>query len=295
MWNESAVGWMPDSTRWRASGRPSCAALITHTPFQISADRVRPGRSTRSRGRVLADCQRCPATTSSSSAPVRPVARLPWRCCKPIRRRGWRSSTRRVFHGTRRAATGLRRRRCTCSRSSECPTPLAASCRSGGCGCAARSGARWSPQPREAAYCIPRKVFDARLVEAAQARGAVLIQRRIRTLTIERRRRRPRAGSQRSRGDRCRRRQFDHPPAAFLTAESTEYVCHCHARLCRRSAQSREPGRLPRATHRDGRGGLARICLVVSDQRPGPPRRGERRFRHAAVNARDAAGERLGT
>jgi menaquinone-9 beta-reductase len=40
-------------------------------------------------------------------------------------------------------------------------------------------------QPQEAAYCIPRLVFDARLVEAAQARGAVLIQRRIRTLTIE--------------------------------------------------------------------------------------------------------------
>ena len=40
-------------------------------------------------------------------------------------------------------------------------------------------------QPQEAAYCIPRKVFDARLVEAAPARGAVLIQRRIRTLTID--------------------------------------------------------------------------------------------------------------
>ena len=40
-------------------------------------------------------------------------------------------------------------------------------------------------QPREAAYCIPRLVFDARLVEAAEARGAVVMQRRIRTLTIE--------------------------------------------------------------------------------------------------------------
>jgi menaquinone-9 beta-reductase len=39
-------------------------------------------------------------------------------------------------------------------------------------------------EPREAAYCIPRKVFDARLVEAATSRGAVLLQRRIRTLTV---------------------------------------------------------------------------------------------------------------
>ena len=39
-------------------------------------------------------------------------------------------------------------------------------------------------EPREAAYCIPRKVFDARLVEAATVRGAELIQRRIRTLTV---------------------------------------------------------------------------------------------------------------
>ncbi len=39
-------------------------------------------------------------------------------------------------------------------------------------------------EPREPAYCIPRKVFDARLVEAATARGAELIQRRIRTMTV---------------------------------------------------------------------------------------------------------------
>ena len=39
-------------------------------------------------------------------------------------------------------------------------------------------------EPREVAYCIPREVFDARLVEAATARGAVLIHRRIRSLTI---------------------------------------------------------------------------------------------------------------
>jgi flavin-dependent dehydrogenase len=39
-------------------------------------------------------------------------------------------------------------------------------------------------EPKEAAYCIPRKVFDARLVEAAAARGAHVIQRRIRTLTV---------------------------------------------------------------------------------------------------------------
>jgi geranylgeranyl reductase family protein len=39
-------------------------------------------------------------------------------------------------------------------------------------------------EPREPAYCIPRKVFDARLVDAATARGAQLIQRRIRTLTV---------------------------------------------------------------------------------------------------------------
>jgi menaquinone-9 beta-reductase len=39
-------------------------------------------------------------------------------------------------------------------------------------------------EPREAAYCIPRKVFDARLVDAATARGAELIQRRIRSLDV---------------------------------------------------------------------------------------------------------------
>ncbi len=39
-------------------------------------------------------------------------------------------------------------------------------------------------EPREAAYCIPRKVFDARLVDAATARGALLIRRRIRSLTV---------------------------------------------------------------------------------------------------------------
>ncbi len=39
-------------------------------------------------------------------------------------------------------------------------------------------------QPREAAYCIPRAVFDARLVAAAAARGAEIIQRRIRTLSV---------------------------------------------------------------------------------------------------------------
>jgi geranylgeranyl reductase family protein len=39
-------------------------------------------------------------------------------------------------------------------------------------------------EPQEAAYCIPRKVFDARLVDAATRRGAVLLQRRIRTLTV---------------------------------------------------------------------------------------------------------------
>ena len=39
-------------------------------------------------------------------------------------------------------------------------------------------------EPREPAYCIPRKVFDARLVEAAVARGAELIERRIRALTV---------------------------------------------------------------------------------------------------------------
>jgi geranylgeranyl reductase family protein len=39
-------------------------------------------------------------------------------------------------------------------------------------------------EPREPAYCIPRKVFDARLVDAATARGAELIQRRIRTLNV---------------------------------------------------------------------------------------------------------------
>ncbi len=37
---------------------------------------------------------------------------------------------------------------------------------------------------KEPAYCIPREVFDARLVEAAVARGAELIQRKIRTLTF---------------------------------------------------------------------------------------------------------------
>jgi menaquinone-9 beta-reductase len=41
-------------------------------------------------------------------------------------------------------------------------------------------------EPREVAYCIPRKVFDARLVEAATARGAILLRRRIRTLTVTR-------------------------------------------------------------------------------------------------------------
>ena len=39
-------------------------------------------------------------------------------------------------------------------------------------------------EPREAAYVIPRTVFDARLVEAATRVGAVLLKRRIRTLTI---------------------------------------------------------------------------------------------------------------
>ena len=38
-------------------------------------------------------------------------------------------------------------------------------------------------EPREPAYCIPRVVFDARLVDAAVARGAELIKRRVRTLT----------------------------------------------------------------------------------------------------------------
>jgi geranylgeranyl reductase family protein len=38
-------------------------------------------------------------------------------------------------------------------------------------------------EPPEPAYCIPRLVFDARLVDAAVAHGAALIQRRIRTLT----------------------------------------------------------------------------------------------------------------
>lgn len=41
-------------------------------------------------------------------------------------------------------------------------------------------------EPREVAYCIPRKVFDARLVEAATARGAILLHRRIRTLAVTR-------------------------------------------------------------------------------------------------------------
>ncbi|HEX4016929.1 MAG TPA: geranylgeranyl reductase family protein [Frankiaceae bacterium] len=39
-------------------------------------------------------------------------------------------------------------------------------------------------EPPEAAYCIPRKVFDARLVDAAVVRGAELIQRRIRSMTV---------------------------------------------------------------------------------------------------------------
>ncbi len=39
-------------------------------------------------------------------------------------------------------------------------------------------------EPREAAYVIPRTVFDARLVEAATQAGAVLLKRRIRTLTV---------------------------------------------------------------------------------------------------------------
>ncbi len=39
-------------------------------------------------------------------------------------------------------------------------------------------------EPREVAYCIPREVFDARLVDAATARGAILLHRRIRTLTV---------------------------------------------------------------------------------------------------------------
>ena len=39
-------------------------------------------------------------------------------------------------------------------------------------------------EPREAAYVIPRTVFDARLVDAATRAGAVLHKRRIRTLTI---------------------------------------------------------------------------------------------------------------
>ena len=39
-------------------------------------------------------------------------------------------------------------------------------------------------EPRQAAYCIPREVFDDRLVKAAVSRGAVLIKKRIRTLTI---------------------------------------------------------------------------------------------------------------
>jgi geranylgeranyl reductase family protein len=39
-------------------------------------------------------------------------------------------------------------------------------------------------EPKEPAYCIPREVFDDRLVKAAVARGAVLLKRRIRTLTL---------------------------------------------------------------------------------------------------------------
>ncbi len=39
-------------------------------------------------------------------------------------------------------------------------------------------------EPREVAYCIPREVFDARLVDAATARGATLLHRRIRTITV---------------------------------------------------------------------------------------------------------------
>jgi geranylgeranyl reductase family protein len=39
-------------------------------------------------------------------------------------------------------------------------------------------------EPQEAAYCIPREVFDDRLVKAAVAQGAVLVKRRIRTLTM---------------------------------------------------------------------------------------------------------------
>lgn len=39
-------------------------------------------------------------------------------------------------------------------------------------------------EPKEPAYCIPREVFDDRLVKAAVARGAVLFKRRIRTLTM---------------------------------------------------------------------------------------------------------------
>jgi flavin-dependent dehydrogenase len=35
------------------------------------------------------------------------------------------------------------------------------------------------------AYCIPRVVFDARLVEAATSQGAVLLHRRIRTLNVD--------------------------------------------------------------------------------------------------------------
>jgi geranylgeranyl reductase family protein len=38
-------------------------------------------------------------------------------------------------------------------------------------------------EPQEPSYCIPREVFDDRLVKAAVARGAVLMKRRIRTLT----------------------------------------------------------------------------------------------------------------
>jgi geranylgeranyl reductase family protein len=39
-------------------------------------------------------------------------------------------------------------------------------------------------EPKEPAYCIPREVFDDRLVKAAVARGALLYKRRIRTLTL---------------------------------------------------------------------------------------------------------------
>ncbi len=59
----------------------------------------------------------------------------------------------------------------------------AGSLRSAGCRLRSPLGREVVASPREPAYVIPRTVFDSRLVDAAVSRGAILIRRRIRTLT----------------------------------------------------------------------------------------------------------------